>query len=88
MPNTELTFSNIRKASALPPKTRTVQESPLSIQMRRLNKPGQSFLIQNAEISDIAPTAYATARRLGIKVKLRREQEGTAVYLDKPAASN
>jgi hypothetical protein len=77
----DLQFSNIRKASELPAKSRTTQESPLAAQMKKLTKVGQSFLIEGVEIPNVAPTVYATARRLGVKVSLRSEEGGVGVYM-------
>jgi hypothetical protein len=81
-------FSGIRKQNAIPAKVRSTKESALATQIKKLSRVGHSFLIENVKLSNVAPTVYATARRLGCKVSLRTEGNGVGVFLTQQAPAS
>lgn len=79
--NTNYSFSNLNAstAHAIPPKTRTVPKTPLFAKLEKL-KVGGAFVVDGAQMSQVAPNIYATAKRAGIKVSLRQLPEGVGVW--------
>lgn len=76
----DYTISNLKEATnVIPPKARRTQKSPLFKRME--NMPiGDAFVLEGAEMASVAPNAYATAKRAGIKVTLRQIPEGVGVW--------
>lgn len=44
-------------------------------------KPGRPLLISARKMQDVSSTAYAAAKRLGVKFTLRKVAEGVEVHL-------
>lgn len=81
-----LNISEISKKVAIPAKTRTAKKKSLLLQRMEKMGVGHSFIVKDAEIKAVAPTIYATAKRVGIKVLLRQVEDGVGVWRveDKP----
>lgn len=75
----QFTLSQIEKKVPLLPRTRTTRPSQLLQRMQKLGD-GHSFLIKDAELKAVSATAYATAKRAGIKVSLRQDGEDVRVW--------
>ena len=76
----QLNISEISKKVAIPAKTRTVKKKSILLQRMEKLGIGHSFTIKDAEIKAVAPTVYATAKRIGIKVTLRPVENGVGVW--------
>lgn len=72
-------LSGDRSLNNIPPKTRTVQKSPLYARMEKL-KIGEAFVIKDSQMGSVAANIYATAKRIGIKVTLRQLDEGVGIW--------
>lgn len=76
----QLNISEISKKVAIPAKTRTAKKKSVLLQRMEKLGTGHSFVVRDAEIEAVAPTIYATAKRVGIKVTLRQVENGVGVW--------
>lgn len=78
----------------IPPKTRSVSKSPLFQKLSTI-KVNEAFVVSNdgnedhdAFVKRVSPNIYATARRAGVSVSLRRLPEGVGVWRVRKKATN